>query len=70
VGHAQPLRDLLVGEAVRGERQNLRLARRQATGAEVGTAVANLKVSVSETAHRFITCSAENSRATLSCAYL
>jgi hypothetical protein len=69
VRHAEPLRDLLIGQAVRGERQNLRLARRQATAAEVGSAVPAAQVPVRES-HRFITRSAENTNATLSCVYL
>ena len=70
VRHAQPPGDLLVGEPVRGQGQDLRLAGRQPAAPKVSSAVTALKVAVRDPAHRFITRSAENSRATLSCAYL
>src|SRR5438128_11803989 len=69
VRDAQSLRDLLVGQAVRGQGQDLRLARRQSTRAKVGPAVPT-RITVSETAHRCITRCVENNSATLRCAYL
>src|SRR3984893_133510 len=68
VRHAQSLRDLLVGEPVRGKRQDLRLPRRQAAGAEVG-AVPTVRVTAGESWHRFITRCVENNSGTLSYAY-
>jgi hypothetical protein len=48
VRYAESLRDLLVGQAVRGQRQDLRLARRQATTAEVGSAIPGRQITVRE----------------------
>jgi hypothetical protein len=53
VRHSQSLRDLLIGQAIRGKRQDLRLARRQPARAEIGHAVPASTVSVSETPHLF-----------------
>jgi hypothetical protein len=70
VRHPQALRDLLVRKAVRGQCQDLSLAGRQPTTAEIGSAVSTVRIPVSQLAHRFITRSAKNNRPTLSCAYL
>src|SRR3982074_320088 len=68
MGHPQSLGDLLIRESVRGQREDLRLARRQAAGAKID-AVASANVPVSETTQRFIPRRAEDNSARLSCAY-
>jgi hypothetical protein len=69
VRHSESLRDLLIGQAVCRKPEDLRLAGRQATGAEVGPHVPSVNVPIREPAHFVITRCAENN-ATFSCAYL